>query len=333
MCRSYQARFLIWPLGDESPPDTTRIGRAIAICAALAATGLSVGGPIGAEPTPAVPTATAKNSQDDAPALGTDWVRVEKDSRGEVIGMQTAIIRYVPRHSSGPPVYVDLVGAVHVGDKRYYDALNKRFEQYDVLLYELVAPDGTVVRRGEGSSNLHVIGALQNGMKNMLELEHQLEQVDYTKPNFVHADMSPEDFARSTQDLEGGFVQLYFKLLGQGIAQQSRMAAKGESMDVDIIAVLFSQNRARALKVAMAKQMAEVETLLAGFGGDAGSTLISERNKVAVAVLRKQLDAGKRRIGVFYGAGHLADMDQRLRKEFEMEPTEIVWLTAWDLTE
>ena len=170
-------------------------------------------------------------------------------------------------------------------------------------------------------------------MKNMLELEHQLEQVDYTKPNFVHADMSPEDFARSTQDLEGGFVQLYFKLLGQGIAQQSRMAAKGESMDVDLIAVLFSQNRARALKVAMAKQMAEVETLLAGFGGDAGSTLISERNKVALAVLRKQLDAGKRRIGVFYGAGHLADMDQRLRKEFEMEPTEIVWLTAWDLTE
>ena len=28
---------------------------------------------------------------------------------------------------------------MHIGDKAYYDNLNKEFEQYDVLLYELVA--------------------------------------------------------------------------------------------------------------------------------------------------------------------------------------------------
>jgi hypothetical protein len=283
------------------------------------------------EPAAAESAATTAQPKSDSPAVGTDWVRLEEDDQGELIGMQTAIIRYRPRNASGPPVFVDLVGAVHVGDKKYYDALNKRFTEYDALLYELVAPEGAVVRPGEGSSNLHVVGALQNGMKNMLELEHQLEQVDYTKPNFVHADMSPEEFARSTRDLEGGFVQLYFKLLGQGIAQQSRMTAKGESMDVDLIAALFSSDRARMLKVAMARQMAEVETLLAGFGGEAGSTLISERNKVALKVLREQLDAGKQKIGIFYGAGHLADMDQRMRKDFDMEPAEVIWLTAWDL--
>ena len=32
---------------------------------------------------------------------------------------------------------------------------------------------------------------LQNGMKDMLELEHQLQHIDYHKDNFVHADMSP----------------------------------------------------------------------------------------------------------------------------------------------
>ena len=32
-----------------------------------------------------------------------------------------------------------------------------------------------------------------------------------------------------------------------------------------------------------------------------------------------------------HGAGHLADMDQRLREEFGLKPVEITWLTAWDL--
>ena len=54
---------------------------------------------------------------------------------------------------------VDLIGAVHIGDIAYYDELNKQFTQYDALLYELVAPPGTVVERGRGTSNSHPIGS------------------------------------------------------------------------------------------------------------------------------------------------------------------------------
>jgi hypothetical protein len=50
-------------------------------------------------------------------------------------------------------------------------------------------------------------------------------------------------------------------------------------------------------------------------------------------VLKKQLAAGKNRVGIFYGAGHLNDMDERLRKEFNLEPVSITWLTAWELAE
>jgi hypothetical protein len=289
-------------------------------------------------PTTATPKATsAKPGAAKAePKLGTDWVRLKLADNGDVLGMQTAIIRYArpPKAAdpSQPPVVVDLVGAVHVADVAYYQALNERFKQYDALLYELVAPPGTVVERGRGTSNANPVGAIQNGIKVLLELDHQLEQVDYTKPNFVHADLSPDQFLQSMKDRNESFLQMYFRLLGQAMAQQSDMAARGQSLDFDLISALFADDRPRRLKIGLAKQLAEMESLMVSFGGEKGSVLITERNKRALAVLREQIAAGKKKLGIFYGAGHLGDMDERLRKDFGLEPTEIIWLTAWDLT-
>ncbi len=289
-----------------------------------------------------------KNVEADAtpPEIGAKWVRLERDENDDLVGLQTAIVRYVPAakikdqktsdqqdtaDSTDQP-FVDLVGAIHVGDKRYYDELNTHFKQYDALLYELVAPDGSVVTRGRGTSNRHPVGMLQNGMKQMLELEHQLEQIDYTKPNFVHADMSPDQFSESMRNRGESFLQLYFRLIGQSIGHQSRQANKGQSIDVQLLTALFSRDRSRQLKKVMATQLTEMESLFLGLGGEEGTTLIAERNKVALQVLKKQLAAGKSQLGVFYGAGHLVDMDGRLRKDFGLQPVSVKWVTAWDLT-
>ena len=53
-------------------------------------------------------------------------------------------------------------------------------------------------RPGDSGSN-HPISLLQNGMKDLLELEFQLKGIDYTRKNMVHADMSPDQFAESMQ--------------------------------------------------------------------------------------------------------------------------------------
>jgi hypothetical protein len=272
-------------------------------------------------------------AESDEPKIGRDWVRVEYDKDGNLLGMQTAIVRYMPSASSASraPLEVDLVGAVHIGDVAYYRQLNERFKLYDALLYELVAPEGTVVQPGRGTSNVNPIGAMQNGIKRLLELDHQLEQVDYTQPNFVHADMSPDEFLQSMKDRNESFLQMYFRLLGQAMAQQSELNAKGESLDFELFSALFSRDRPRRLKMALAKQLAEMESLMVSFGGEQGSVIITERNKKALAVLKKQLADGKKRVGIFYGAGHLNDMDERLRKDFGLQPKSITWLTAWNL--
>jgi hypothetical protein len=220
---------------------------------------------------------------------------------------------------------------VHIGDRRYYDQLNRRFRTYNALLYELVAPEGTVVEKGRGTSNTHPLGAMQNGLKTMLDIEHQLEQIDYTRPNFVHADFSPDEFMKSMENRDEGFAQLYFRMIGQALAQQSQQSAQGESADLDILGALFSRDRPRKLKIALAKQFESLEEALASLSGPEGSTLITERNKRALEVLRQQQKLGKRRIGIFYGAGHLSDMHDRLVNDFGLKPISIEWLEAWDL--
>ena len=278
----------------------------------------------------AQPAATKDKAEE---KLGDEWVRISKDDKGHPKAMQVAIVRYKATDQSPyAGAVVDLVGAVHVGDIEYYNTLNKRFETYDALLYELVAPEGTRIERGTKASNRHALGAMQNGMKDMLKLEHQLEKVDYTKENFVHADMSPDEFFNSMEDRGESFVSMYFRMVGQGLAHQSQMTAKGATPDIDMMKALFAKDRSRQLKIAMAKQMAEMESMLTAFGGEEGSTLITERNKAALAVLKEQLEAGEKNVGIFYGAGHMADMQERLIKEFQMEPVKQEWLDAWDLT-
>lgn len=284
----------------------------------------------------AEPAVAERASEAEEKTYGDEWVRLRRDKKGRPLALEVAIVRYVqPKHAKvsprKAPEYVDLVGAIHVGDLGYYRELNRRFRSYDAVLYELVAPKGTIVERGRGTSNAHPLGALQNGMKSMLELEHQLEKVDYTRPNFIHADLSPDEFMQSMDDKEESFLQLLFRMMGQGIAQQSQQAAEGESADLDIFAALMSNDRARKLKIALAKQFSSMELMLSGISGPEGSTLITERNKRALEVLRQQQQAGQKRIGIFYGAGHLSDMHERLVSEFGLQPIGTVWLEAWDL--
>lgn len=290
-------------------------------------------------------TAQAKPAVvEDQPALGEEWVRVAKDKNGKPQALEVAIVRYVPakyvnqirQTKSGLPQarqYVDLIGAVHIGDPQYYALLNRTFRNYQALLYELVAPPGTRVERGKGTSNLHPVGAMQNSMKSILEVEHQLEQIDYTRPNFVHADMSPEEFASSMENRDESFMKMYTRMMGQAIALQSEQAAQGESTDFELLTAMFSEDRPRMLKTAIAKQFQSMESVLSGMSGPEGSTLITERNKRALEVLRKQLRKGKRKIGIFYGAGHLTDMHERLVNDFGYKPVGIVWMEAWDLRE
>ena len=64
---------------------------------------------------------------------------------------------------------------------------------------------------------------------------------------------------------------------------------------------------------------------------ESGSVILTERNKVALEVLKKRLEKGDKKIGIFYGAAHLADMEERLIGEFGLKKGKTVWNDAWSM--
>ena len=278
------------------------------------------------------PDASGQDSGPKSSRLSGEFLRVNRDDRNQPTELQTSIVSYVLADGSDGELQVDLVGAIHIADKGYFEKLNEQFKKYDVLLYELVAPDGarpTLGATDTGPGPRHPLTALQQGMKDLLELEFQLECVDYSKDNFVHADMTPAEFAKSMEMREESLMQIVFRSIGQGIAAQST-GANGAS-DAQIMLALFSKDRAHKLKRAFASQFENIDGQMSVFIGPQGSTIITERNKKALQVLSKEIAAGRKRIGIFYGAGHLADMEKRLISDFQLKRASETWLTAWSL--
>ena len=204
------------------------------------------------------------------------------------------------------------------------------FKDYDAVLYELVAPPGAKVPRGGGRPTSGV-GLMQTGMTNILELTYQLEQVDYTRKNFVHADISPEEFSKSMKKRGESVGQVFFKMLGRAIAQDAN-GGKSQATQFDMISAMFSKDRAFALKRTMANQFEDMEGAMAVFEGPDGSTIVTVRNQRAIEVLKKEIGKGHKRLAIFYGAAHMPDMGGRLVKELQLKQTaEPTWMMAWDL--
>lgn len=256
------------------------------------------------------------------------FVRVSKKAKAP-IALQTAVVKYESDSQETEGVEVTLIGAVHIAEKSYYQDLNKLFTEYDALLYEMVSDpnQGVPAPNERGSSP---ISSVQVGMKEVLELTFQLDEVDYKAKNFVHADMSPEEFFDSMNKRKEGVFKMLLRSVGSGLAMQGA----GKSNDLDVITAMLSDKRSTGLKRALAEQFEQMDGQMAALQGDDGrSTLITERNAKAFKVLGEQIKAGKKKIGIFYGAGHLEDMHQRLLDEYRMQPVETKWMDAWDLKE
>ncbi|WDQ16561.1 hypothetical protein [Rhodopirellula sp. P2] len=283
-----------------------------------------------AETEPATTTPTEPAPVDDAPAAEEPtYVRVhEVDDKP--FALQTATVQFVGQPGTQyDGAIVDLVGVVHIGQDEYYADLKEQLSKYDCVLYELVAPDGTRIRPEDLEERRSILASVQTGMKDMLNLEYQLEKIDYMAENFRHADMSPEEFVEDLEKRGDSIWKMVARMLGAGIASQAKTGG-----DAGLMVAMFSgEDRPMNMKRAMARQLVDIELVTAGMDDANGeNTLIKGRNRKAFEILKQELDAGKENIAVFYGAGHLPDMADRLENEFGMQPTQTTWSNAWDLT-
>lgn len=268
--------------------------------------------------------ATASAGTAEVPAA-TEFARISRDNYGRPAALQLAIVNYAPERPTNG-LSVDLVSAIHVGDAAFYQALNDRFRSYDALLYELVIPADAGAAQ-ENSSGMGLISRVQIGMKNMLGLTFQLEEIDYGAANFVHADLTSSMLAERMAERGESLYVYFWRIIFASLDEYARdpLGLK----DWRLLSGALAADQDDALKIAVAYEMVDASRADDILGGEDGSAVIAARNEHAVAVLREQIDTGAKRIGIFYGVAHMADLEQRLTRELGLSKVGVEWVDAW----
>jgi hypothetical protein len=281
--------------------------------------------PATAAPTPTTPAVRAANMAD-------GFLRfVDHGAAGG--RLETSDVTY--RNAQG--VTVRLVSAVHIGEKAYYDAMARSFEGDDAVLYELVKPkDAAVPVPGVPREGGNPIGDVQRFLKDALNLDFQLDAIDYSAKNFVHADMDAETFKKMQEERGETFEMLLLKEVMKAMRGQTPEKADAVGAQADpeqtlreVIRLVTRPDMERQLKLMIARHMVDIEAGAAGFGGE-GSVIVTERNKTAMSVLADTIAQGKKKISLFYGAAHMPDFAKRL-EAMGFKPVTTEWRMAWDL--
>lgn len=234
-------------------------------------------------------------------------------------------------------VEVVLYGAVHIADRACYEALNAAFRGCDVLLYELVSEEDVRPSKDRRRQGFSPVGALQQAMKNGLQLAFQLDEIDYQAANFVHADMTPQEFQSSMAERGESLMSIMYRMMADGAAKQRRSAGgdddadadAGAAAEVDLVQAFRTGEGRHAMRMSFAQQLEQMELMAAG--GD-GSTLLEGRNEKCLKVLVRELGKGHKRLGIYYGAAHLPHLEQRLVEDMGFRKVKHEWMQAWDCT-
>ncbi len=267
---------------------------------------------------------------------GGDFIRVKETDT--VAKLQTAVIGY---EKDGKRV--QLIGAIHLADRRYYDFLNKHFKDYDVLLFEMVggeklgvdkkpevveevnvtdlAEDPEVAEEENEENPLGGLRQIYGSMEKALGLVGQGAVIDYMAKNFVHADLTLKEFEALQK--ERGESLLGFMI---------EMGIKGErpKHDPDSLRLMrgILTGRTDLVKLEMMQTMVEGENQIGTLADE--NVIISDRNARCMEVMDKELAAGRENIGIFYGAAHFPDMQKRM-EERGFKKVSTKWLTAWQV--
>lgn len=265
------------------------------------------------------------------------FIRLRRDEKRRPQALETSVLR-MEKSPRFPGATVDLIGALHIGELSYYNALNSKFAEYDAVLYEVVKPeDAAMPRPSERPDETSPISQLQTGMKDLLDLTFQLDHIDYTKRNLVHADMTPEELARAFKEefqksatpTAQGFLDTLASSLGGGSAGQQ---ANDSAMSIRLMMALASSDRARRVKIIFAEQLLRLDEDMKQLGGILSGALIDQRNNKCLEVMERQLKGGTKKVAIFYGAGHFPDMEKQLREKYGFVRGKTDWISAWDLT-
>lgn len=276
-------------------------------------------------------------AETDSNADGELWLKLERNERGAPRRLATSIVRFEGQFRADDgktrDVSVDLIGAIHLGEAAYYEQLNAEFKEYETVVFELVANEGFDVKdlaaakeakKERPASPLDAIPFFQESMADALGFVNQTDGIDYSAPNLKRGDANAEDFL--VRLATGDDIPNYF--LDSAFA--SLFSSDSGRVEGWALACLLAKDKRLALRRFIADELARTEL---GSKPNAQETaLIHYRDEIAIGVAKKELQAGKTKIAVFYGAAHLDDLARRVEKTLtDPRRSEPRWITAWSM--
>jgi hypothetical protein len=309
---------------------------------------------LGCSSPPGIPTASPPPQQ----SSSQPYLRIARPENG-AIELQVAARKFVPARGNGPAVW--LIGASHIGESNYYAGLQRQLDTQTLVLYEGVGQHPRAARRpkqGRLPSTLPPPAAntpapagpddgLQATMARSLGLVFQLQAIRCDRTNFFNSDLSIVEIQALMRQRPAAPTQRTGQPGGDdenNAFQELLRAMDGSSAFGAVMRGVF-QFIGGSTKLQAMSKLALIEVLgamkadpsrLRGVPPDLQKlleVLIQERNKVVIDDLRFELQTARRRdsIGIFYGAGHLPDLEQRLRSQLGYRPSSDVWHTAFSV--
>ena len=269
----------------------------------------------------------------------------------QTVQLQIAMRKFVPARRQGPAVW--LASVMHVGEPDYYRALQSFLDTQTIVLYEGInagahphhvheakAPATPAPSPAAPPSGANGGYSMQSTLAKSLGLVFQLEAIDYDRANFLNSDLSIAQIQRimagnqpmSAPGQKGGghssfdmllqimdgssFLGSLFKIGLQMIAASPQMQAVAKLTMIEAIGRLKGD-------------MSDVQGLPPDWK-QLIQVLIQARNKNLMTDLESELKrippSGS--VAVFYGAGHMDDLQKRVTSELHYRPAEEIWLTA-----
>ncbi len=244
-------------------------------------------------------------------AARTEFLRVASAADATPQALELAIVHYIGADS----ISIDLVAVVHLGEREYYRQIDSVMVPFEVVLYEGVSSDSvseTVVWEKDKFEQDPMYRRYRRLAK-LFGFVGQLDGIDYSRSNFVHADLR---WAELRRRLESENVPMPdFSQLDTAV---TILEGKLTGAPPTVL---------REFRRQMAQGFASKRQNMAGRPEFA----IEIRNDHVLDILRAQLRSGKKRIAILYGADHMPDLHAHLLNDFGMTPSRRWWLEAWNL--
>lgn len=171
---------------------------------------------------------------------------------------------------------------------------------------------------------------IQLQLAKALGLEFQLVAVDYNRPKWRNSDMTMDELEKSLEEA-GASGGILFSML-DGSSMMSKLLSGFLGMVASSPELSFYMKVMVVETLAHAEQMMEVQASTQKSMGAMMKVLIEERNKVVFKDLEKLIaeEPEVKSVALFFGAGHLADMEERLIAMGYSE-SGVIWKDAVDI--